>query len=411
MIHLLEKDYYGLLMLFLDAVRKDLFLNEFAYLSTICLTSLLILLCSATRKLWYAHGGAGITGSLVLCGAAAFQLLCPVDAGWQKQVFLPQVLNPVMRLFQTPVFIRGTVHVTFWQAFLGIWAVGGAFQLCRLLNGRRRMARLVRELPKSQLDIPDPVRGCVPRNTKLYRCSGISVPLSIGILHRTILVPDQVYTEAELCDILRHEGAHLKHLDTLAAFLTDCLCAAYWWNPCVYILRRDIERNLELRCDAVAVRGMDNLQMAAYMETLLKVFQGRHGRVCQGGLGMLGSGEHLRRQMRERFAVLERKSAGYVSAEWQGMVANVTIAVLFFALSYCVVYVPYFAPTPDMLEPGPGASEAPMEAYYVVAEEAYIVNYGDKRYVLYTPQGEIELPKEEAELLEADGTEIRYVLE
>ncbi|MBR1599718.1 MAG: M48 family metalloprotease [Lachnospiraceae bacterium] len=66
------------------------------------------------------------------------------------------------------------------------------------------------------------------------------------------LIPTQAYSERELCNIIRHECAHLRKRDHMMVLVADFLCALYWWNPCVYLLKRDMERGLEMRCDMVA---------------------------------------------------------------------------------------------------------------------------------------------------------------
>ena len=45
--------------------------------------------------------------------------------------------------------------------------------------------------------------------------------------------------------------------------------ALHWFNPLVWLLRREAERDLELTCDDAVVAGRDEGERRAYSEALL----------------------------------------------------------------------------------------------------------------------------------------------
>jgi len=48
-------------------------------------------------------------------------------------------------------------------------------------------------------------------------------------------------------------------------------CAVHWFNPFVWVLRREISRTCELACDEAVIRNMDNYNKQNYGETLITV--------------------------------------------------------------------------------------------------------------------------------------------
>lgn len=396
----IPQSYYGLFMLFYDALQDHWFLDEFSYFSLFFWNSLLILAYAGLRKRKHFRNIVGMPGMILLYIFLILQLFLPADGGWQIRVKLPGLLNPVHKFLRMELFSYGTYVFTVWRVLVGIWCAGSTVQLFRLVNGIFKTKRLVTDLPSVEVELSDEIAHMAPVRTRIYRCSGLDVPFSYGVLSRRILVPDREYTEQEFAHIVSHESSHLKNRDSMLVLFADFLCVLYWWNPCVYILKRDLERCLELRCDQEVVCGMDNRQRTAYMETLLSVFRNRHGQGFRHGLSMLGNGKDVRDEMRERFAVLERTDGEARTGGAFGRAAALMLALGVMVFSYSVVGVPYFSIPAEALE------DKPVENVYVVSADAYIIENNDGSYVLHTVQGEVEIPAEEADFLESEGVEV-----
>jgi len=100
-------------------------------------------------------------------------------------------------------------------------------------------------------------------------CSSINTPMSFGVLNKYILLPDKEYKKQEAYYILLHEYTHLANGDLLVKMLIHILCSVYWWNPFVYLLQRDLEQILEIKCDLAITKDINNEKKADYLETIL----------------------------------------------------------------------------------------------------------------------------------------------
>lgn len=47
----------------------------------------------------------------------------------------------------------------------------------------------------------------------------------------------------------------------------------FWWNPFVYLLRKDLGQILELRCDASLTKGFDEEEKLCYLQTVLETMK------------------------------------------------------------------------------------------------------------------------------------------
>ena len=68
----------------------------------------------------------------------------------------------------------------------------------------------------------------------------IKGPVILGYLHPVIYLPDMSFSRKNLTDILRHEYTHWKRHHLAIKFVLQCITFLFWWNPCIYLLRKDI---------------------------------------------------------------------------------------------------------------------------------------------------------------------------
>lgn len=98
-------------------------------------------------------------------------------------------------------------------------------------------------------------------------------PFSLGVFRKIIVLPDEAYSEEHLRYILLHEYTHFLYHDTLLKTLVEIFCIMFWWNPVVYLLKRDLEQLIELRCDSSVSRRLSKQQRAEYLRTMLSTLQ------------------------------------------------------------------------------------------------------------------------------------------
>lgn len=109
---------------------------------------------------------------------------------------------------------------------------------------------------------------CVPL---LYRNPLATTPMLIGMFRPTIILPDRCYTNEQLRAVLLHEITHLRRKDVLVKWLSVFVTALHWFNPIVWLVRREIDRACELSCDEAVIRNLDTEGKQNYGETLLYV--------------------------------------------------------------------------------------------------------------------------------------------
>lgn len=109
------------------------------------------------------------------------------------------------------------------------------------------------------------------RKVKICLSSEASTPLTYGIFHPTILLPENIDTEKSerLNYILTHEMIHIKRFDMVRKMVSALVLSIHWFNPIVWVMYALYNRDIELACDEAVVRKMNADCRSAYAMALI----------------------------------------------------------------------------------------------------------------------------------------------
>lgn len=110
-----------------------------------------------------------------------------------------------------------------------------------------------------------------PERLRLCRSPGVGTPMQLGLMDARLVLPERAYTDEMLYNILRHELTHYRRHDIAYKWFAAAVCAIHWFNPVVWVARREIDRLCELSCDEQLLQGMTLNQKRSYGQTLLEL--------------------------------------------------------------------------------------------------------------------------------------------
>ena len=109
----------------------------------------------------------------------------------------------------------------------------------------------------------------------VYRLKDDITPFSF---FNRIFIHSENHSEAELSQILLHEQAHACQWHSIDILLIELVCLFSWWNPFVWLLKREMAMNLEYLADSGVLReGVDSreyqyhLLRLTYHETAIQL--------------------------------------------------------------------------------------------------------------------------------------------
>lgn len=174
----------------------------------------------------------------------------------------------------------------------------------------------------------------------------VKSPITFGIFKKIILLPNISLADQDLHYIILHEYMHHLNKDLLIKMLTSLFCIVFWWNPFVYLLNKNLDETLELKCDLSITSKMSNLEKSNYLETILKFVNNDYANSTVS-FGMVGNS--LISFTEERFnVVLEANKANIKNKILSTIILFIFIST--FVLSYMFIVQPAYVPTNEELE-------------------------------------------------------------
>ena len=245
----------------------------FSFVTAVLLSSLLIVALYLSRKsvktIRMLNFGYLACLYLFCLGRMFFSLELPFAA----VIRAPSLMNPLHDVNEANLPM---MDGAFWVSdlLLLVWAVGSILLFAQFLIRYHRGKRDIDRLPKQENQVLQKILDELQRGNKrripiqVLCCSGLSTPCGIGLLRRQILLPSQEYTEEELFHILRHELQHFQTHDLLVKWMIRVFQCLFWWNPLVYLLGKDMDQVLEIKCDLAVVKNYNRKETAAYMRII-----------------------------------------------------------------------------------------------------------------------------------------------
>lgn len=238
-----------------------------------CSIFMVLLFCFRSGK--YILELSGVAPLLIIIIGAALRCFVPIDIPVFTRVIQHEGwLAKLDAGLRTPI-IYG--RITPLAIILGVWIIGTLIaSFTTIWSYRTHMDKVRAYLPSENPVILSAAEAAarklqLPVPTVCPISKGKS-PSIQGLRHPVILIPENVYSEEDYRYVFYHELMHWKEHDMWIKLLVCALNCIFWWNPCSYLLRINLNRTLELRCDQSVSRLLQSPEKLEYIEVLIKTF-------------------------------------------------------------------------------------------------------------------------------------------
>lgn len=179
---------------------------------------------------------------------------------------------------------------------------------------------------------------------------------------------------------------HWKEHDMWIKLLVCALNCIFWWNPCSYLLRINLNRTLELRCDQSVSRLLQSPEKLEYIEVLIKTFNSLPTKRKRFRLGSFTISEFAaspKKFCRNPKKHITVKRADLImntsyQKKYNRVIPVVTLIIMtaVFIFSYSFIIQPHYDVPKDEIVTDKVTEE-------VSAENSYLVKNPDGTYTLY----------------------------
>lgn len=303
------------------------------------------------------------------------RLLLPVEFWLTREVY-DWYFYPFVQKFWRIEPIQG---MSLAAIFFMVWGLGSGVEF--IIFGRK--LRILREMTHGARAILAKDRLCniCSRAANSLKYAGpfkvaftseISTAISAGLFTPIILIPEAMkdFNEEELIGIFKHELMHYLRKDLLIQWGMNLLQCLFWWNPVVYLVKKSVEQMIELRCDEMVCRDMNDEEKVVYLQGITHVLR-IPGKKPELGIGYAknNSSIFLQRRFREVLNPVKKQSRSLTV-----ILAAFCIAVFVFSYSFSVF-------------PGSFPDESEMQGLSETSETEdvrdFLLKYSDGTYCYY----------------------------
>lgn len=197
--------------------------------------------------------------------------------------------KPAPHLAIDPRVVLPAAHLVGASAWVGWWCVGQW--------ALRRVVRSARPVPPEVQAHFLAIAGPDGLRVRLLQTDRVRLPITFTWLRPTIILPtDLAQAQDELRFALAHEWSHVERHDYQAWTLASLVGMLAFYNPCYWLLRRQLRLSQDYLADDRAAATESPLDFAAYLVRLARSHLDR-GNFPLPALGIGGRRSHLARRV------------------------------------------------------------------------------------------------------------------
>ena len=369
---------------------------------------MVLLFCFRSGK--YILELSGVAPLLIIIIGAVLRCFVPIDIPVFTRVIQHEGwLAKLDAGLRTPI-IYG--HITPLAIILGVWIIGTLIaSFTTIWSYRTHMDKVRAYLPSENPAILSAAEAAarklqLPVPTVCPISKGKS-PSIQGLRHPVILIPENVYSEEDYRYVFYHELMHWKEHDMWIKLLVCALNCIFWWNSCSYLLRINLNRTLELRCDQSVSRLLQSPEKLEYIEVLKKTFNSLPTKRKRFRLGSFtisefaASPKKFCRNPKKHITV--KRADLIMNTSYQKKynrvipVVTLIIMTIVFVFSYSFIIQPHYDVPKDEIVTDKVTEE-------VSAENSYLVKNPDGTYTLYVDNIAVaNVDKKYVDMMKKDG--------
>lgn len=110
----------------------------------------------------------------------------------------------------------------------------------------------------------------IRKEPKLMCSRRLQSPVLTGIRNVCLYLPDEKYSGEELNLIFHHELIHYKNKDLWYQTFLAAVNTIYWFNPFLYLVRHEAQKDIEYLCDCEVVKNRSKEDCILYSRLLVR---------------------------------------------------------------------------------------------------------------------------------------------
>lgn len=314
-------------------------------LTTIFYSSVLIIFISFFLNRNMLIKQVGISSLLLCIAVIIVRLLIPFELPFAMNLPFSHILPEIVLFFKTTVITIGDYNINFYHISILLWVSGTLISILKTIYSNQHFKKSIGNFANvSDVQIQNALQTVLekynkPKEFKIVQTSAISTPMILGLWKPKIIIPQIKLSEKEWYNILAHEVSHYYHGDLWGKTIFELLYFVYWWNPFIYLLKKQISKALEIHIDLAVTKQMNQLERIEYLECLLKIVKTRTAQPIDNlALNFYSNNSSV---LSQRFHLILEDNNINSKQKLKGLYLTMIPVLLLITLSFFTIFEPY----------------------------------------------------------------------
>lgn len=297
------------------------------------------------------------------------RMMVPINFPFTKTIYSSKLLIGLGNIVYANVY--GDREILVSDLLLWLWISVAVILLIRYFHKRLKVRQYLEQYIIKDIETKEYYESFLKqakiKNVRIAVIPGERQSAIFCVIRPIMVLPDAVLEEKTVAYMIQHEIKHYANYDLWLKFLVDLLVVIHWWNPVVYVMRKELSLAFELSNDYMVTRDMPELEKLEYAQTLVQAAKLMSNQQAYD-LNLTG-GECLETRIQ---MLLKEKTTERV----RGRVLTATnLLFVFLIMIISLVFVPevsYKESMPYNSEEFDGAFDiTPENAYYLKTKDGY----------------------------------------
>lgn len=200
------------------------------------------------------------------------RMMVPVNFPFTKTIYSSKLLIGLGNIVYANVY--GDREILVSDLLLWLWISVAVILLIRYFYKRLKVRRCLEQYIIKDIETKEYYEPFL-KQAKIKNVRIAIIPEGrqsaiFGVIRPIMILPDAVLEEKTVAYMIQHEIKHYANYDLWLKFLVDLLVVIHWWNPIVYMMRKELSLAFELSNDYMVTKDMSELGKIEYAETLVQ---------------------------------------------------------------------------------------------------------------------------------------------
>lgn len=200
------------------------------------------------------------------------RMMVPVNFPFTKTIYSSRLLIGLGNIVYANVY--GDREILVSDLLLWLWISVAVILLIRYFHKRLKVRQYLEQYIIKDIETKEYYESFLEqakiKNVRIAVIPGERQSAIFGVIRPIMILPDAVLEEKTVAYMIQHEIKHYANYDLWLKFLVDLLVVLHWWNPVVYVMRKELSFAFELSNDYMVTRDMPELEKLEYAQTLVQ---------------------------------------------------------------------------------------------------------------------------------------------